>query len=743
MSAVGTPDIEPTPEVSAIVNGAKKNNKAQPLAKKKKRLASDVIGQLEDKLEEDDLDIETWIELIKKIESKDKIEQVRETYDAFLKKFPFLANQWINYINYELNRGEFDKVENLFRRCLYNLSNIELWNLYVGYIRRKNNLITGGEEARRIIFQAYDLAISKVGIDPSSGPLWEEYLGFIEDWKPISKWDEQQKMDIKRKIFKKALVLPLNNIEKLWTSYTTFENELNTTTARKFIGEISGAYMTSRSCYKEWFNLTKDLIRNDNSIIPKSNEYDSKQLKIWFNWIKWESLNKLELNKEQLIERIDYVYKQAIQQMIFYPELWFNFVKFYKENEDFFSILKIEELLNESLLVNPTSFLLNFKLVEVYEIQNNIALIEKTFNKLIEILTLRHNKKSLVIEEIKSEVLEKALIERKKKNNEKAEDDLNDENGNRKERTLTDEEKEHVIKSNDLLQEKLKDLAQLSKIITITYVHYMKCIKRLKGLKDSRLIFSLCRKSKATLTHHIFVESAYLEYFNGEKSTALKVFNLGLKPNFFNNDGEYIFKYLRFLIKINDDTNLRSLFETTITNKKDIIEPKWLKKIYLVFLHYESNFGQLTNVIKLENKFLENFPNEDPIKVFSYRYNNNINSEFGEELFEEDTEDLIKLVDLSKAIKAKSKSKSNKRQKLESQSGAESDADEDDEFKKILQESKSNDDGPDNKAEETGFKKQFVSDEIYNLLRVLPTNSYFPSPIFNNAKLIELLKSIG
>ncbi len=172
MSTVGTPEIEPTPEIgSTSIPSATTSINNKSLKNKKTRLASDIIGQLEDKLKENDRDISVWLELISKIEAKDKTQQVRETYDKFFKKFPFFAKQWINYINYELNRGEFDKVENIFKRCLYNTSSVLLWKTYVNYIRRKNNLITGGEEARRVIFQAYEVAINKVGFDPESGSL--------------------------------------------------------------------------------------------------------------------------------------------------------------------------------------------------------------------------------------------------------------------------------------------------------------------------------------------------------------------------------------------------------------------------------------------------------------------------------------------------------------------------------------------------------------------------------------------
>lgn len=675
-----------------------------------------MIGQLEDKLKEDDTDVVTWLELISRIEAKDKTELVRETYENFLKKFPFMAKQWINYIMYELNRGEFEKVENIFKKCLYNVSSVSLWRTYVNYIRRKNNLITGGEEARRVIFQAYDVAISKVGIDPDSGELWNEYFAFIDDWKPVSTWDGQQKMDLKRKIFKKALQVPLNNLETLWGNYTTFENELSTTTARKFISEISGTYMNSRSWYKEWSNITKGLLRSDD-YIPVKGAYDPLQLKKWFTWISWEKSNKLELKDENLVlDRVEYVFKQAIQHLTFYPELWFEFANFYRENESNYSSLKVQELLNEAILVNPLSFALNFKLIELYEIENNPILVGKRFSTLIENLTQLHDRKYNEIEELKLEAI--------------GEEENVNEDGETK--TKTDEEKQHIITSNNEIQEKLKELAKLSKAISLTYCQYIKSAKRLSGIKEARVIFGLARASKKILTHHVFVEVATLEHYSNNTKTAIRVFDLGLKPNFFGNDGEYIYKYLKFLIRINDDTNLRSLFETTVNTKKNVIDEFWLKRIFKIYMNYELNFGQISSVDKLEKKYLENFPKESKILLFADRYS------FKESQDDElDDDDLIRFNDLKNSELVYGKTKSNKRKLNEVDDevdGDDYDLDEEESNKKQRTGEIVDEDEHNNKI------KQYVTDEVYNLLRVLPNNSYFPKPVFNNSKLISLLE---
>lgn len=679
---------------------------------KSKRLASDIIGQLEDRLALNDRDIPTWLELIERTVQKDKIESVREVYERFLKKFPFLTKQWVAYIDYEVVRGEFDNANNILGRCLKSTTSVDLWKCYVNFIRRKHSVITGGDEARRVIFQAYETATNQVGTDPGSGSLWSEYLAFIDDWKAGSTWDEQQKMDMKRKVFKRALHIPLNNLEQLWSDYTVFENDLNATTARKFISETSGDYMNARSLFKEWNNITQGLDRSFET--PPQVITDPSQLQKWTKWVKWEKQNKMAETPEVVAKRVDYVYKQAVQKLTFSPELWFDYVSFYEESE-FFSAIRVQELLNMSLLANPTSFALNFKLIELYELDNNTALVEKKFDNLIAHLHKEFERADGDLTELKESILS-SEIERKKAT--LAEDE--------ELKPFSAEETEAIFKRSSAVQEQSIELHKMAEVITKTYCHYMKAIKRIKSLQDARGIFKQCRNNKKTLTHHIFAENAYMENTSTGKNVALKVFELGLKPGFFANDGEYIYKYLKFLIKVNDDINSRTVFETTITTKKELIEPKWLKKMFKLFMKYEVEFGQVASVVKLEKKYYEAFPDDAKILSFADRYS--LSTEQDDYSV---TDDLVRSVDLK--MTDSSVAQGTKRRSDDSEQNA-------NKRQHIADDTETSEKAEEEKGEEDDDDgSEYVSDEIYNLLRMLPNSSYFDTPLFNTSKLVKLL----
>lgn len=134
----------------------------------------------------------------------------------------------------ELEVNEFYRVEQLFGRCLMKVFNVDLWSLYLDYIRRRNNLQTDtGGKARTIISQAYEFVLNTIGHDREAGKIWQEYISFIKSGPGSiggSGWQDQQKMDHLRKIYQRATCIPVNGVETMWKEYDQFEMGLNKTT---------------------------------------------------------------------------------------------------------------------------------------------------------------------------------------------------------------------------------------------------------------------------------------------------------------------------------------------------------------------------------------------------------------------------------------------------------------------------------------------------------------------------------
>lgn len=537
---------------------------------------TDLAGKLEDQIEEQPTDIYLYIRLLKHHVSLKQWKQVNETFDKLLDRFPVMSNIWCMRLGLELDKKEeLDAavIEPVLARCLsQELGNndLSLWLSYITYVRRKNDIITGGEDARNVVLQAFQVVIDKcASFEPKSTQFWNEYLYFLEHWKPVNKFEEQQKVQYIRKLYKTLLCLPVDCLEPMWERYTQWEQDTNQLTARRHIGELSAQYMNARSLYQDWSNITRGLKRNlpvtlnqaTESNLPKPNEYDISQLQIWLDWIQWEMENKMELSEELHKARVKYVYMQAIQHVCFSPEIWFNFAN-YSGQQSGDSIAEVTRVLKLARQYIPNSVVLTLKLSEQFELSNNTAEIESTILSCIDRIHL-----DLVICMEDSPSNETAISHLKSK-------------------------------------------------LTYVYCVYMNTMKRLQGLTSSRKIFSKCRKLKQLVTPDIYLENAYIEYYsNKDTKTACKVLELGLK--YFANNGEYINKYLEFLIFVNEESQIKSLFENSIDK---ITNKTHLKLIFQKVISYETKFGNFNNVKSLEKRFFERFPEINQLEEFTKKY---------------------------------------------------------------------------------------------------------------------------
>lgn len=129
----------------------------------------------------------------------------------------------------ELN--ELFRLEQIFNRTLLTIPSVHLWSVYLDYVRRRNPLSTDSSgQARKTISSAYDLAIQYVGMDKDSGNIWTDYIEFIRSGPGSvggSGWQDQQKMDLLRKAYQRAISVPTQAVNTLWKEYDQFEMGLN------------------------------------------------------------------------------------------------------------------------------------------------------------------------------------------------------------------------------------------------------------------------------------------------------------------------------------------------------------------------------------------------------------------------------------------------------------------------------------------------------------------------------------
>lgn len=169
----------------------------------------------------------------------------------------------------------YEKVEKLFQRCLIKILNIDLWKLYLSYVKEtKQQLATHKEK----LAQAYDFALEKIGMDLHSYSIWSDYIQFLKSVDAIGSYAENQKITAVRKVYQKAVLTPIIGIEILWKEYIGFEHNINPIISEKMSLERSRDYMNARRVAKELENVTKSLNRNLPAIPPTLTKEEMKQV---------------------------------------------------------------------------------------------------------------------------------------------------------------------------------------------------------------------------------------------------------------------------------------------------------------------------------------------------------------------------------------------------------------------------------------------------------------------------------
>lgn len=134
----------------------------------------------------------------------------------------------------ESEAEELYKMEQVFTRCLMQVPHVKLWSAYLDYVRRRNNLTTDTEgKARQTISQTFDFVLQNVGMDRNSGQLWVDYIEFLKSGPGTvggSSWQDGQKIDVLRRAYHRAVIIPTHNTNAIWNEYTKFEMELNKST---------------------------------------------------------------------------------------------------------------------------------------------------------------------------------------------------------------------------------------------------------------------------------------------------------------------------------------------------------------------------------------------------------------------------------------------------------------------------------------------------------------------------------
>ncbi|KAH7197087.1 uncharacterized protein B0J16DRAFT_278174 [Fusarium flagelliforme] len=597
----------------------------------------DPVALLEARVKEDPRgDMDAWLNLIADHRRSSRLDQARSTYNRFLEIFPQAADIWVDYIEMELGLDNFVDAEQLFGRCLMTVPNVKLWTVYLNYIRRRNDLNNDPSgQARRTITQSYEFVIDNIGVDRDSGNIWQDYVQFVKNGPGQiggTGWQDQQKMDQLRKIYQRAIAVPMLTVNNLWKEYDQFEMGLNKMTGRKFIQERSPGYMSAKSANIALDNITRHLKRTNLPRLPPAPGFNGDQefkdqVEMWKKWIAWEKEDPLVLKADEpktYNQRVLYVYKQALMALRFWPEIWVDAAEWCFQNDIRENDKEMgTELLLEGIRANRESVLLAFKHADHIEVNypgkevdkaEFAQAVRKPYDDVLETLYEMGDKvkerEKLEVSTLKQAAAQDPVQASIEQNDDDDEDD--------KPKRSPMEERIVAIQKGYAAETQL-----LSRTISHVWISLARAMRRIQGKGNQsegglRKVFTDARQ-KGRLTSDVYVAVALLESVVYKDPVGAKIFERGAR--LFPNDEVFMIEYLKYLHSKDDTTNARVVFETCVNRL--VSKPETLSKakpLYAYFHKYESQFGELSQIAKLEERMAELFPEDPKLKSFVARF---------------------------------------------------------------------------------------------------------------------------
>ncbi|KAG5340689.1 hypothetical protein C0989_000732 [Termitomyces sp. Mn162] len=554
-------------------------------------------------------DPNAWKRLISLAEESGNLDKIRASFDALLQQYPNTSSAQIRYIGHFLQDPLYcDETEDLFKKFLVKSPEVDLWKLYLTYVRRVN----ATPSTRDAVHKSYEFAVKHIGHDKDSGDIWRDYIQFLRSGETTTTWEEQQKMDALRKVYHRAVQIPLECVETLWQELESFENNLNRITAKKFMSDLTSGYIQARTTFRQIIKITNHMgmtilssprvpsTRTELVLpaLPTFNVSERMLVGKWKSYLKWEETDPLmleEKDKSVLVSRIQSIYRKALIRMRYYPEIWFmayTWLNSVGKHDEAIMILKA------GIEANPASYLLAFAYAEAFEVKEAFAEVHSQYDRLLGVLRAK-------LEELEARIKTEAYQDA---SNSSTSADLGDLNSQSQSSPLSKQ-------PSDEKRHKPSELRERRTEYGLAYNMYMRFGRRAEGTKSSRAIFGRARQDRWT-PWEVYEAAALMEYHCSQDGAWVgsRIFEKGLQR--FADDVEFVLRYLSFLISINDKINAHALFERVIST----FVPDRARPLWELWARYQYQYGDLNTSLQLEKRIAEVYPLDPPIKRFAQRH---------------------------------------------------------------------------------------------------------------------------
>lgn len=444
--------------------------------------------------------------------------------------------------------------------------------------------------------------------------------------------------------------MPHASLAKLWKEYDHFENGLDRVAGRRFLQDQSPHYMTARSAWTQLEQILTTLDRMNIPLLPPLHGFDGEEtyanhISAFGQWVEFEKRDELVLKDENISlyrDRILYAYTQATMALRFYPQIWFEAANWCLQQGTKELTEQGEAFLDNGIKANPESVLLALTKADRVELAiepgNDDATAIANGQKLdVPFETAHTALYSLREKHMATEKKEKSRIEDEyaarppdsSPVEEGRPDDSDDEDAVANKPKTSEQAKQQDIEA---VQGRFKVvLNDIKQMISYLWVAKLRAFRRIQGQgvpnkpkKGFRGIFAEARV-RGQLSSDVYIANALMEWHCYKDPAANKIFERGLK--LFPTDEVFALEYVKHLISINDQTNARAVFETTITkisNTASLSAEQKMERCTPLYDHmyeFESRYGDLQQIHRLLGRMTNTLvPSISPVQRMAQRH---------------------------------------------------------------------------------------------------------------------------
>ena len=329
-------------------------------------------------IEKSKWNIEAWNVLLVHAQTA-SIESSRNVFESFLKVFPTSSRYWKIYAEREIKAENYDRCEDIFSRCLKTNLDADLWNLYLNYMKMIKDQ---SPDRFEVLTKSYEFALKHMGNDHNAGSIYTAYIRFLHSATEI---EDSDKINILRKVYQKAVVAPIKNLESLWSEYERWEHNLGATLAKKIIvGDLQTRHFAAKQSARERKKLRSGMLIQLSARPPSEDTLsrDYQQVALWRNYLRYEQSNPQRLEPIPFKLRVLFAFKQALLVLRQYPDVWYEYMEWCLDNNH---EAEAEKVMEEAVEALPDSLLMQLIYAQYLEQRNQINQALQVYQTLVEV----------------------------------------------------------------------------------------------------------------------------------------------------------------------------------------------------------------------------------------------------------------------------------------------------------------------------------------------------------------------